>query len=208
MNACLCAFAPYEVENQHRRLRRRLQPAKSAAYPRAGLAISAFAVERPRHVRRDRHGPGQFASRTRPRPARDDLWAEARSCGYIRPWKRLKNIPPTRPSSARTRAAASPRAIVHGGGESSAPCKLNADGTVLVATGSVDVGGSRASMALMAAEDLRRRLQPSRAIVRRHRSVGYTHVTGGQPRHLSRPAPRSSTAAKKAIDELRAPRPR
>src|SRR5207248_11055383 len=40
----------------------------------------------------------------------------------------------------------------NGGGESSATVQINADGTILVATGSPDIGGSRASMALMAAE--------------------------------------------------------
>ena len=37
---------------------------------------------------------------------------------------------------------------------SSATMQVNADGTVLVATGSPDIGGSRASMAIMAAETL------------------------------------------------------
>jgi CO/xanthine dehydrogenase Mo-binding subunit len=41
-----------------------------------------------------------------------------------------------------------------GGGESSASVQVNEDGTVIIATGSADFGGSRASMALMAAETL------------------------------------------------------
>ena len=40
------------------------------------------------------------------------------------------------------------------GGESSAAVHVNEDGTVVVATGSMDIGGSRASMAMMAAETL------------------------------------------------------
>ena len=40
----------------------------------------------------------------------------------------------------------------NGGGKSSATVQVNEDGTVMVATGSPDIGGSRASMALMAAE--------------------------------------------------------
>src|SRR5207342_363540 len=42
----------------------------------------------------------------------------------------------------------------NGGGESSATMHVNEDGTVVVATGSPDIGGSRASMAIMAAETL------------------------------------------------------
>ena len=57
--------------------------------------------------------------------------------------------------------------------------QINADGTVLVATGSPDVGGSRASMAIMAAETLGVDYEQVRAIVADTGSVGYTHVTGG-----------------------------
>src|SRR5262249_13364060 len=42
----------------------------------------------------------------------------------------------------------------NGGGESSATVHVNDDGTVVLATGSPDIGGSRASMAIMAAEML------------------------------------------------------
>ena len=57
--------------------------------------------------------------------------------------------------------------------------QVNADGTVLVATGSPDIGGSRASMAIMAAETLGIDYNQVRAIVADTASVGYTHVTGG-----------------------------
>ena len=67
----------------------------------------------------------------------------------------------------------------NGGGESSATLQVNADGTVLVATGSPDIGGSRASMAIMAAETLGVDYNTVRAIVADTASVGYTHVTGG-----------------------------
>jgi CO/xanthine dehydrogenase Mo-binding subunit len=42
----------------------------------------------------------------------------------------------------------------NGGGESSVSIQVNEDGTVIIATGSPDIGVSRASMALMAAETL------------------------------------------------------
>jgi CO/xanthine dehydrogenase Mo-binding subunit len=48
-----------------------------------------------------------------------------------------------------------------------------------VATGSPDIGGSRASMALMAAETLGVDYNQVRAIVADTGSIGYTHVTGG-----------------------------
>ena len=67
----------------------------------------------------------------------------------------------------------------NGGGESSATVHVNDDGTVVVATGSPDIGGSRASMAIMAAETLGVDYDQVRAIVADTASVGYTHVTGG-----------------------------
>ena len=56
---------------------------------------------------------------------------------------------------------------------------VNEDGTVTVATGSPDIGGSRASMALMAAETLGVDYDRVRPIIADTASVGYTHVTGG-----------------------------
>src|SRR5207248_11780300 len=67
----------------------------------------------------------------------------------------------------------------NGGGESSAPVQIKADGPILVATGSPGSGGSRASMALMAAETFGVDYGQVRAIVADTASVGYTHVTGG-----------------------------
>src|SRR5437588_370737 len=67
----------------------------------------------------------------------------------------------------------------NGGGESSASVHVNGDGSVMVATGSPDIGGSRASMAIMAAETLGVDYAQVRAIVADTNSVGYTHVTGG-----------------------------
>src|SRR5205823_4200114 len=91
----------------------------------------------------------------------------------------------------------------NGGGESSASVQINADGTVLVATGSPDIGGSRASMALMAAETFGVDYSQVRAIVADTASIGYTHVTGG-----SRVTFASGMAVvdtcKKLLDELRA----
>jgi CO/xanthine dehydrogenase Mo-binding subunit len=57
--------------------------------------------------------------------------------------------------------------------------QINEDGSVLVATGSPDIGGSRASMAIMAAETLGVDYGQVRAIVADTGSIGYTHVTGG-----------------------------
>jgi CO/xanthine dehydrogenase Mo-binding subunit len=55
-----------------------------------------------------------------------------------------------------------------GGGESSASVQVNEDGTIIIATCSPDIGGSRASMALMAAGTLGIDYHQIRSIRRRH----------------------------------------
>jgi CO/xanthine dehydrogenase Mo-binding subunit len=66
----------------------------------------------------------------------------------------------------------------NGGGESSATVHVNEDGTVVVATGSPDIGGSRASMALMAAETLG--IDYERCAHHRRHELGRLHPgTGG-----------------------------
>ena len=56
---------------------------------------------------------------------------------------------------------------------------VNEDGTAVVATGSPDIGGSRASTAQMAAETLGIAYESVRPIIADTNSVGYTQATGG-----------------------------
>ena len=65
------------------------------------------------------------------------------------------------------------------GGTSSAEVMINEDGTVIVATGSPDIGGSRASMALMAAEVLGVDVSRIKPLVADTESVPYSDLTGG-----------------------------
>jgi xanthine dehydrogenase molybdenum-binding subunit len=65
------------------------------------------------------------------------------------------------------------------GMQSSAVVNIHADGTASVITGSVDVGGSRASMAMIAAEVLGLGIDQVRPMVGDTDSIGHTDVTGG-----------------------------
>lgn len=65
------------------------------------------------------------------------------------------------------------------GGPSSAQVSLADDGSVLVTEGSPDIGGSRASMALMAAETLGQPYEKVRVTIADTSSIGYSMVTGG-----------------------------
>jgi CO/xanthine dehydrogenase Mo-binding subunit len=63
--------------------------------------------------------------------------------------------------------------------QSSATVSVNDDGSAVVRTGNPDIGGSRASMALMAAEELGIPVERVRPLVGDTDSVGYCDLTGG-----------------------------
>jgi xanthine dehydrogenase molybdenum-binding subunit len=63
--------------------------------------------------------------------------------------------------------------------QSSATIAVNADGTASVVTGSPDIGGTRTSCAMIAAEELGLAVEQVRPSVADTDSVGHTDVTGG-----------------------------
>jgi len=65
------------------------------------------------------------------------------------------------------------------GGESSATVNINEDGTAVVISGNPDIGGSRASLAMMAAEELGIDYHDVRPIIGDTASIGYNFLTGG-----------------------------
>jgi CO/xanthine dehydrogenase Mo-binding subunit len=65
------------------------------------------------------------------------------------------------------------------GNQSSATINVNADGTISLITGSVDIGGSRPALAIQAAEVLGLRAEDVNPSVGDTDSVGWTGVTGG-----------------------------
>jgi CO/xanthine dehydrogenase Mo-binding subunit len=208
MNACLCAYAPYEIENQ-RSVGYDVvcNRPKSAAYRAPGSPISAFAVESVIDMLAKKIGMDPVALRLKNAAKIGTPMIYGPKLGhggYIETLEAVKNHPAYSeklgPNQGRGVASGY---WFNGGGESSATVQLNADGTVLVATGSVDVGGSRASMALMAAETFGVDYNQVRAIVADTASVGYTHVTGGS-RVTFATGTAVVDASKKTIDELRA----
>ena len=65
------------------------------------------------------------------------------------------------------------------GGESSANIAINEDGTATVVSGCPDIGGSRASMAIMAAEVLGLPIEKVRCTVADTTAIAYSGLTGG-----------------------------
>ena len=80
---------------------------------------------------------------------------------------------------------------------------VNADGTVTIATGSPDIGGTRASMAIMAAETLGIDYDLIQSSVVDTETVPYCHVTGGS-RVTYATGLAVIDACKKVIDDMRA----
>ena len=89
------------------------------------------------------------------------------------------------------------------GGESSATVHVNEDGTVMVATGSPDIGGSRASMGMMAAEVLGIPVSKVKAIVADTASIGFTFLTGGS-RVTFATGMAVTQATEKVVEQLKA----
>ncbi|HUJ76905.1 MAG TPA: xanthine dehydrogenase family protein molybdopterin-binding subunit [bacterium] len=87
-----------------------------------------------------------------------------------------RSKPPRKPHQGRGVALG----FWHNAGlQSSAQIHINMDGTASVSTGSPDIGGSRASMAMMAAEALGLKAEEVRPMVADTDSIGHTDVTGG-----------------------------
>jgi len=184
MNACLCAFAPYDIPNA-RTIGYDVvcNRPKSAAYRAPGSPISAFAVESVLDMAAQKIGmdPLQLRLKNAARAGTPTIYGPKHAHnGYVETIEALLRHPAyTAPLGKNQGRGVASGYWFNGGGESSATMQVNADGTVLVATGSPDIGGSRASMAIMAAETLGVDYHQVRAIVADTGSVGYTHVTGG-----------------------------
>jgi xanthine dehydrogenase molybdenum-binding subunit len=67
----------------------------------------------------------------------------------------------------------------NGGGESSAYATVHADGTVTLVTGSVDIGGQRASLAMQFAETMGIAYEDVNSLVGDTDTIGFTGNTGG-----------------------------
>src|SRR5580658_8827483 len=88
------------------------------------------------------------------------------------------------------------------GGESTAQVHINEDGSVTAATGSPDIGGSRASIGMMVAEVLGIPATTVRTIVADTASIGFTHVTGGS-RVTFATGMAATQAAEKVVEDLK-----
>ena len=180
----MCMLAPYDVPNF------RLEGfdvvnnmPKTAAYRAPGAPISAFASETllDELARKLEMDPLEFRLLNAAEEGTQAVYGPRyRRIGYRETVEALAAHPhysaPLGPNQGRGAASGF---WFNFGSNSSATVHINEDGGAAVMTGSPDIGGSRASMALMAAEELGIDVYRITPIVADTESVGYTDMTGG-----------------------------
>lgn len=181
---CMAAFAMYDLQNVsvtgYDVVSNR---PKVAAYRAPGAPIASFGVES--CVDELAHTLGMDPIALRQRNAARDGTRTAygptfRDIGYVETLAAAQRHP-------HYAAALGPhqgRGVASGfwfniGGESTAAVHINEDGTAVVVSGNPDIGGSRAALAMMAAEVLGIPGDRVRPIVADTSSIGYSLLTGG-----------------------------
>ena len=180
-----CALAPYNLENARvDGYDVVVNKPKTAAYRAPGATTSCLAVETvidelcsglnldPLKVR--------FLNGVREGDRRVDGPAY-RKIGYIETLEAVRDHPHwSAPLGGSNRGRGLATGFwFNGSGPSSCYITVNSDGTVSLVEGSTDIGGTRASVAMQAAEVLGIPAESVKPIVADTDSVGYTSVTGG-----------------------------
>ena len=182
--ACMTAIACYDVPNF------RIvgwdvvtNTPKVAAYRAPGAPIVAFGVESAMDELARKLGMDPIDLRAK-NGARDGVKAAYgptfRNIGFLESLEAIKQHPnyaiPLGPNQGRGVAVGF---WFNVGGESTAAIHISEDGSATVATANPDIGGSRASMAIMAAETLGIPVENVRPVVPDTASIGYSMLTGG-----------------------------
>jgi len=206
--ACMCSFACYDIANvkvvgfdvvSNR--------PKVAAYRAPGSPVAAWGIESAINMLAEELGMDQIDLRLK-NAAREGTKTHYgptfKDIGMIATLEATKNSPhyqtPVKPGHGRGVAVGFWFNI---GMDSSAACHIGEDGTVTLISGSPDIGGSRASLALMAAEELGIDYHKIRPIVADTASIGFNFLTGGS-RVTFATGMAVVQAVRDAIDEMRA----
>ena len=185
MAGALTILAPYVIENlQIDAYDVVVNRPKTAAYRAPGATNAAFAAETVIDELAEKCGIDPLAMRIQngahegsPHPAGPPY----RRIGFIETCEAIRNSahyqsPLAGPNRGRGVASGF---WFNAGMQSSATVNIHTDGTASVVTGSPDIGGSRASMAMIAAEVLGLPFEDVRPLVADTDSIGHTDVTGG-----------------------------
>jgi CO/xanthine dehydrogenase Mo-binding subunit len=205
---CMTAFAVYDLKNVkitgYDVVSNR---PKVAAYRAPGAPISAFGVESCIHELAIKLGIDPIALRAK-NAAKDGTKAAYgptfKDIGYIDTLEAARRHPHYQaPLGANQGRGVASGFWFNVGGESSAALHINEDGTAVMVSGNPDIGGSRASLAMMAAEVLGISMEQVRPIVADTSSVGYSFLTGGS-RVTFATGMAVTQAAEKVVEQLKA----
>jgi xanthine dehydrogenase molybdenum-binding subunit len=181
----MCAMGPYVVENLLiDTFDVVVNRPKVAAYRAPGAPASAFACETVIDELAEKCGidPLEFRIRNGAREGtRQPAGPPFKKIGFVETVEAVRNSDHYRSKLEgpnRGRGVAS-GFWFNGGAQSSATVNIHTDGTVSVLTGSVDIGGTRATQAMIAAEVLGVAAEDVRAVVGDTDAAGHSDVTGG-----------------------------
>ncbi len=180
----MCAFAPYDLENVkvigYDVVTNR---PKVAAYRAPGAPISEYAVECVIDELAKKLGIDPIDFRLANAAKEGTRAAYGPKFGPIGLVETLEQAK----AHAHYKAPLGPnhgRGVASGfwfniGGETCASLNINEDGTVTLIVGTPDIGGTRASLCMMAAEELGIDMDRIRPVIADTSSLGYTFLTGG-----------------------------
>ena len=196
-NLANCAVTGYDVVTN---------TPKTAAYRAPGAPISAFGVESAMDELARKLGMDPIALRQKNGVKDGDraiYGATFQNIGYLETLRAIQMHPhyqsPLGPNQGRGLAVGF---WFNVGGESTGAVHVGEDGTATVVSGNPDIGGSRASMAMMAAEVLGLPIERVRAIVGDTASISYSMLTGGS-RTTFAVGMAVTQAAEKVVEDLK-----
>jgi len=204
---CMCGFAMYDIPNVdvvgYDVVSNR---PKVAAYRAPGAPITSFAVESAMDELAIKLGIDALTLREK-NAAKNGTTTHYKvthqNIGFTAVLDAVKSHPhwksPLKPGQGRGLATGFWFNI---GGESTAQVHVNEDGSVTAATGSPDIGGSRASIGMMVAEVLGVPAERVRTVVADTASIGFTFLTGGS-RVTFATGMAATQAAEKVVEDLK-----
>ena len=202
-----CAFAPYVTPNVHLVSYDVVtNRPKQAAYRAPGAPMCSYAVESVLDELAEKIGMDPIELRLKNAVEEGDQSAYGPTFGPIGMVETLEAARDHQ-NYAADLGPNQGRGVATGfwpnyGGATSVTLNVNSDGTVLLSLGCPDIGGSRASMCLIAAEELGISYQNIKAIIADTSSLAYNNATGGS-RVTHSAGMATIQAAQHAIDSMR-----
>jgi len=185
---CMTVLAPYVLENlQIDGFDVVLNKPKTCAYRAPGATNAAFAAETVLDELAEKLGIDPLEIR-RINGAKEGTAQPAgpqfRRIGFLETLEAAKNSEHYKSPLPKPNGKPRGRGVASGfwfnaGFQSSATVSINSDGTANVVTGSPDIGGTRVSCAMIAAEVLGLKAEEVHPVVADTESIGHTDVTGG-----------------------------